>query len=177
MNAAYLVGSKVRLRAMEPEDLDLLYTMENNPQTWDISNISVPYSRYVLKQYIADANSDMYADQQLRLIIERCVDGEAMGTIDMTDFSPMHSRAEVGVVIRSQYRGYGYATEALQLLIEYAFRFLHLHQLTARVMVNNESSLRLFRSAGFESCGLLREWWRVEDSYVDVELLQLISPR
>ena len=52
----------VRLRAMEPEDLDFLYAMENDKEVWDVGCTNVPYSRYVLHDYIANASNDIYAD-------------------------------------------------------------------------------------------------------------------
>ena len=39
---------KVLLRALEPEDLDMLYQIENNRQLWDVGTTNVPYSRYAL---------------------------------------------------------------------------------------------------------------------------------
>ena len=36
----------INFRAMEPEDLDLLYTIENDTKLWNIGVTSVPYSRY-----------------------------------------------------------------------------------------------------------------------------------
>lgn len=51
MKHIYFVNERIRLRAMEPEDLELICEMENDPQQWDISNFTVPYSRYVMKQY------------------------------------------------------------------------------------------------------------------------------
>ena len=48
MKPSYFVSERVRLRAMEPEDLEIMYAMENDPQTWDVTNFSVPYSKYVL---------------------------------------------------------------------------------------------------------------------------------
>lgn len=52
MNKSYFCNERVRLRAMEPEDLEVMYAMENDSQTWDVTNFTVPYSRFVLKQYI-----------------------------------------------------------------------------------------------------------------------------
>ena len=49
---------KVVLRALEPEDLDLLYGIENNPEVWDVSPTNVPYSRYVLHNYLANTVND-----------------------------------------------------------------------------------------------------------------------
>ena len=54
--------TKVRLRAMEPEDLDFLYNIENDRELWNVGNTNVPYSRYVLHDYIANATNDIYSD-------------------------------------------------------------------------------------------------------------------
>lgn len=174
MTASFLVGERLCLRAVEPEDLDILYQMENDPRSWDVSNFSVPYSKFALRRYIEQSQCDMYADCQLRLMIVERSEGTVVGTVDITDFAPMHSRGEVGIAVRSEYCGRGYAGEALTLLCNYAFGFLGLHQLTAHVAADNEASLRLFRSCGFEPCGLLKQWWCVAGHYKDVQLLQRI---
>lgn len=123
MKHTYFINDRIRLRAMEPEDLELICEMENDPQQWDISNFTVPYSRYVMKQYMENSQCDMFADKQLRMMIVRLEDGLTIGTIDITDFSPMHARGEVGIVIRKEFRGAGYAKDALTLLCEYALIF------------------------------------------------------
>lgn len=52
MNKSYFRSERVRLRAMEPEDLEVMYEMENDPEMWDVTNFTVPYSKFILKQYI-----------------------------------------------------------------------------------------------------------------------------
>ena len=126
MNKSYFCSERVRLRAMEPEDLEVMYAMENDSQTWDVTNFTVPYSRFVLKQYIENSECDMFADRQLRMMIVRAEDDALIGTIDITEFSPMHARGEVGIAIRKEYQGNGYAKEALRLLCDYVFSFLYL---------------------------------------------------
>lgn len=172
MENSYFVGKQVFLRAMEPEDLDVMYTIENDPQTWDVTNFTVPYSRYALRQYIENSQYDMFADKQLRMMVVRQADNAVVGTIDITDFTPLHARGEVGISIRKEFQGNGYAGEALALLCDYAFRFLFMKQLVAHIAVDNEASIRLFTSCGFVQCGLLKEWWCVEGGYKDVLLLQ-----
>ena len=61
----------------------------------------------------------MFADRQLRMMIIRVEDDAVIGTIDITEFSPMHARGEVGIAIRKEYQGNGYAKEALRLLCDY----------------------------------------------------------
>ena len=174
MKHSYFINDRIRLRAMEPEDLELIYEMENDPQQWDISNFTVPYSRYVMKQYLENSQCDMFADKQLRMMIVRLEDGVAIGTIDITDFAPIPARGEVGIVIRKEFRGTGYAKDALTLLCEYAFDFLYLKQLIVHVATDNEASMRLFTSCGFVQCGLLKDWLFVEGCFQDVALLQRI---
>ena len=62
--------TEVTLRAIEPEDLDLLYLIENDTKLWHVGATNVPYSRYTLHDYIATSSDDNYADRQVRLKIE-----------------------------------------------------------------------------------------------------------
>lgn len=176
MKQSFLMNDRIYLRAVEPEDMDIMYEMENDPSMWDISNFTVPYSRYVLRQYIEASQCDIFADKQLRLMIVGKDDRRILGTIDITDFAPLHSRGEVGIAIHKEYRGQGYAADALKLLCEYAFGFLSLNQLYAHVAVDNEACLKLFTSCGFVQCGLLKDWLQVEGSYKEVVLLQCLNP-
>ena len=67
-----LSNDRVRLRALEPEDLELLYRWENDPELWEVGNTLAPYSRYILKEYIAGSDRSIYESRQLRFMIEEC---------------------------------------------------------------------------------------------------------
>jgi diamine N-acetyltransferase len=171
---SYLSNDRIYLRAVEPEDLDIFYRMENDPALWEISSFTVPYSRYVLKQYIEHMINDIYTDKQLRLMIVRRSDQAVLGTIDLTDFAPLHSRAAVGIALLEEYRRSGYAEDALSLLCDYAFGFLRMKQLYAKIPVDNEASRSLFGKSGFQDCGILKAWLQVGEEYKDVAVMQLI---
>ncbi|WP_321426528.1 GNAT family protein [uncultured Bacteroides sp.] len=175
MKPTYLNNEQIYLRAVEPEDLDIMYNMENNPSSWDVSCFTVPYSRYVLKQYIQASQSDIYADKQLRLMIINRLDNQVVGTIDLTDFVPLHGRAGVGIAVKNEFRQQGIARQALELLVSYSFEFLHLRQLYVYVSVKNEASRKLFCSCGFTQTGILKDWLRVKEEYEDVFFMQLIN--
>lgn len=167
----------VCLRALEPEDLEVIYEIENDPDGWEHSNTSAPFSRYVVKRYIESTVGDVYAERELRLMAVRLSDGQPVGCADLTDISLSHGRAEVGMTIRAGERGQGYGTRTLELLCRYAFGALHLHQLYAFVAADNEASLQLFSRCGFVRRARLTDWIRssssVEaDSYKDVWVLQ-----
>ena len=88
MNKSYFCNERVRLRAMEPEDLEVMYAMENDSQTWDVTNFTVPYSRFVLKQYIENSECDMFADRQLRMMIIRVEDDAVIALSILQSFLP-----------------------------------------------------------------------------------------
>ena len=121
-----LSNDRVRLRALEPEDLELLYRWENDPELWEVGNTLAPYSRYILKEYIAGSDRSIYESRQLRFMIEECDTGTSVGIVDLFDFEPHPNRAACGIMLDRRYQGRGFATEALRLLMEYAYTFLKL---------------------------------------------------
>jgi len=162
----------VVLRAMEPEDLDTLYMIENNMDLWNVGTTNVPYSRYVLHDYIAHSAGDIYTDKQVRFMIENA-QKETVGIVDIVDFNPGHRRAEIGIVIQNRYRGMGYAKGALEKVIDYALKILHLHQLYAVVECDNEESVRLFNTLGFKTETKLQHWLFDGHDFHDALLMQL----
>lgn len=166
-------GEKISLRAVEPTDVDLLYKWENDASLWGEGSAIAPYSKYHLQSFVETAG-DIFSLRQMRLMIVSNHDHQTVGCIDLIDFEPRFARAEVAVLVDSPYQNKGYATEALQLMKNYAFRFLCLHQLYAYVSEYNNVSLRLFMSAGFFKIALLKEWYRDED-WKNCWLLQYIN--
>ena len=162
---------KVRLRAMEPEDLDLLYRIENDVKLWNVGNSNVPYSRYTLHNYIATSSGDIYADRQVRLIIEN-EQGTVVGIVDLVNFDPSNLRAELGLIIEEPFRHAGYAQSTMEQITDYAVNVLHLHQLFATIDVTNEACLQLFRKLGYIESARLKEWLFDGTIYHDAIVMQ-----
>ena len=74
----------IYLRALEPEDLELLYTIENAPQLWAVNSNPEPYSRFALRKYIEEQPNNIYQTGAMRLIICRESDNEAIGIVDLS---------------------------------------------------------------------------------------------
>lgn len=171
-----LQGKQIFLRALEPSDIDTLYTWENNTEIWEVSNTQTPYSRYVLEQYLQNSHQDIYTTRQLRLMICESSTGEPIGCIDLFDFEPHHQRAGVGILIANKAdRQNSYATDALRVLIDYCYTTLSLHQLYCNITTDNEASIKLFQKLGFEIIGTKKQWIRSGDTFKDELLLQHIK--
>ena len=171
-----LKGTNIYLRALEPEDLEFVYAIENNESVWEVSNTQTPYSRFLIKQYLENAHQDIYEAKQLRLAICLNDTQKAIGLIDLFDCDPKNSRAGLGLVIADlASRNKGIGSEALELVINYSFQQLQLHQLYANIGSNNEISLQLFTKFGFQKIGIKKDWNRVQNCFKDELLFQLIQ--
>ncbi len=173
-----MIGKNVILRAPEPADIDFLYVWENDRSVWRASNTNTPYSRFAIEQYVMNAQLDIYITRQLRFMIDKTDPSgkvSTVGTIDLYDFEPAHRRAGVGVLIIREERGKGYASEALELLIDYAFNTLNLHQLYSHISSSNIVSLNLFAKHQFEIIGLKKEWLMIDNKWMDEYILQRIN--
>ena len=164
---------QITLRAIEPEDLDLLYRIENDVELWNVGNTNVPYSRYLLHDYVANCKNDIYTDRQVRMMVENQA-GEVVGVADFVNFDPANCRAEVGLIVLNSYRRQGYGTAMLQALADYAQRILHLHQLYAYVDCENKASLCLFEKAGYKVCAKIGDWLFDGAKYRDSVLIQYV---
>lgn len=171
-----LKGENIYLRALEPEDLEFVFAIENDETIWEISNTQTPYSRFLIKQYLENAHQDIYEAKQLRLAICKVETKKAIGLIDLFDFDPKNHRAGIGIVIQHEIdRGKGVGKEALGLLVDYAFNQLNLHQLYANIGVNNDISLKLFTTFGFQKIGIKKDWVYLRGNYYDEAILQMIN--
>lgn len=171
-----LQGKTIYLRALEPEDLEFVYAIENDEAVWEVSNTQTPYSRFLIKQYLENAQQDIYEARQLRLAICENNSFKAVGLIDLFEYDPRNQRAGIGIVIqKGEDRNQGIGSQALGLLVQYAFNHLNLHQLFANISSENEISIKLFTNFGFGKIGIKKQWNRVATGYKDEILYQLIN--
>ena len=174
MNTSWLKDELISLRSPEPEDLELMFKMENDTTLWSIGNATLPYSRYTLRAYLEQSSQNLFAERQARFIIQ-LKNGERAGMIDLADFDPLNSRAEVCIGLLGKYRGKGIATRSIILLCEYAQKMLHINQLYAFIPEWNKESLKLFEKNGFKKSALLQQWQRTEKGFGNVFLVQKLA--
>jgi [ribosomal protein S5]-alanine N-acetyltransferase len=84
--------------------------------------------------------------------------GEAMGRIGL--FVLREGVGEIGIIMRPDAAGRGFASRALNLVVEHGFTALGLHRIAADIDPDNNASLSLFLRAGFQREGLLRGNWK-----------------
>lgn len=172
-----LSDNSIRLRALEPDDLDMLYLWENDTSIWRYGNNIAPFSRKMLADYIDSYDSDIFKSLQLRFMIVSVDTDVPVGMIDLYDFDAVNRRAGVGIMVDEAHRSKGYAADALNLLCRYCYDRLGMHQLYAMVAIDNVPSISLFQNGGFKISGKLRSWLRQGESYIDAYILQRLLTR
>lgn len=160
----------VKLRAPEPDDVDLIYVWDNDETDSHTSLTVGPLSRHQIARYVDEYDGDIFRSGSQRFMIE--ADGETVGTIDIFDFDRRARRAFVGIYISPRYRRRGIGRAALDSVSHYVADNLSMHTLAAIVAIDNEASQRLFASAGYTTSGRLRSWLVREFERVDAFILQ-----
>lgn len=148
----------------------------------------------LFEQYEADRSPNFYTEphqrtilqleygltlklSQVRFYVFLKEDPETIiGTVCLYDISNSYSRAEIGYKFSSAHHHKGYATEAVEKLIDIAFSELNLHRLCARVQENNVPSLKLLIGLGFEKEGICRDYLCLNGVWTDHLQYSLIAP-
>ena len=170
-----LNSKNIYLRTLEPEDAFILLEWENNSENWKVSNTNVPFSEHLIMNYVNSAQ-DIYATKQLRFVICKNETNEPIGTIDLFDFDAKNQKAGIGILIaRKEERNKGFANEALQIIINYSFNHLLIHNLYCNINENNTESIRLFEKNGFELIGKKKDWVRTKNGFENELMFQILS--
>ena len=165
----------IRLRAVEPSDIEWIYRWENDPTIWAVSGTLVPFSRHTLSRLLDEQQFDLLQTRQQRLMIESRERGEPIGALDLFELDMIHRRMGVGILIaEAEDRRRGYAADAVQLICRYAKEVLGLHQVWCNVAADNEASLALFARCGFAEAGRKRDWLREGDGWKDEIMMQIL---
>jgi diamine N-acetyltransferase len=109
---------------------------------------------------------------QLRLMI--CdLDDQPLGLLDFFHANFKHHFTSIGILIANDKRQLGYATDALQLGVNYARKVFDFNNIFASIHESNEASLNLFKKTGFEQIGLRKNCFKFDGKYSNEVLLQL----
>ncbi len=172
-----LKSNRIFLRAPEPEDLETLYQWENDVTLWQYGNTLNPLSRQALKDFIANCSVNIFETKQTRLMVVDSKTNLLLGAVDLYDFDPFHHRIGIGIIIDAPYQRKGFAKEALELIKEYCFDMLRIHQLFAHIIEKNSASIALFNACHFQQTGILTDWIQWSDGYENVVVMQCLNKK
>ena len=102
---------------------------------------------------------------------------DLIGNVSLTEVvrGPLQS-CWLGYSLDKAQNGRGYTTEAVRLILNYAFQTLRLHRIEAGVMPHNSASIRVLEKVGFEKEGLSKKNVLINDKWEDHLHFAIINP-
>lgn len=158
----FLEGDIVELRTVEESDLQFLQTHANDPQIWAATGIPAPANAQQEQEFFENV---VAGGDEIHLLV--VADGEPVGMVGLHQLNKERGNVEVGYWIAPDHHGNGYATEATELLVTYAFEHRRLHKVSAEVYEFNDASMRVLEKLGFVEEGILRDELFVYGEYQD----------
>ena len=170
-------ASKVYLRAFEPDDYKQINAWRKDEEVYRLTGgnrffVSSERDRQWVLDKILHNQTEMY------LAICLTANHSMIGYCSLADINYHNSRAEwSGVVIgEKDYRGQGYATQAIYLLLEYAFDELGLHRVSGSWLAENTVSIFVGKMMGFRQEGVLRDYVFKEGKRHDMIVMSMLRP-
>lgn len=164
------------LRAIERADVEQLAAMEAEPETWRLADEGPWLPSTVadaLKRY--DDGTAYRADRfTAPFVVE--VRGTVVGRVVLWGIDLHNRRAHLGITLAPQARGRGYGTDAVRVLLRYAFVDRGLHRVELTVLADNAQALAAYRRAGFVEEGRQRQAAWVDGRFVDLAVMAALAP-
>jgi RimJ/RimL family protein N-acetyltransferase len=173
----FLTGERIYLREVRLEDVnDTYYRWMNDPEVTEfLESRFYPNSIERLQEYVKEQSGDL---NNVFLAVCLKENRKHIGNVKLGPINWIHRFAEIGIVIgEKDYWGHGYASEAIGILVRYAFDVLDLHKLTAGCYQAQHGSVKVFQKNGFEIEGVRKKHYFHKGTYVDAVLLGLLNSR
>lgn len=175
MKRPFLIGERVYLRPLEESDLNEEYLSWLND--YKVSHF-IEAGRFPVTLARTREYLQRFASSQTDLILA-VVDQQSdqhLGNITLNRIDWINRKADTGLIIgKAEFRGRGYAFEAWSLLLDYAFRRLGLHKVTAGAIVDNTACIEVLKRLGFQVEGTFRSEILIDGEYKDVVHLGLLQ--
>ncbi len=163
----------VRLRALEPADLDRSLAWVNDPEITRFTGTLYPISMAQEQEWYARLQHD--AAQRVFALVDR--EGRHVGNGGFRDIQTVPRKAELWIYLGDKSaQNAGLGTAAIQELVRFGFERMNLHRIWVRVFAYNERARRAFEKAGFEPEGRLRDDVFRDGRYHDTHVLSLLNP-
>ncbi|MCP4160211.1 MAG: GNAT family N-acetyltransferase [Deltaproteobacteria bacterium] len=173
--SSFISGKRIYLREVRPSDVtESYYCWMNDPQiTKYTESHHYPNSKESL---VKNTEEKQKNKNEIFLAIIVKNNNKHIGNIKLGPINWIDRIGDIGILVgEKDYWGKGYATEAINLIVEYAFNILGLHKLTAGSISLNEGSVKAFKNNNFEIEGIRKEHVFINGSYVDAIIFGLIN--
>jgi len=172
MEKPTLEGEMIRLRPVRATDADAMWEMVQDPESSRLMGTTAVFTRAEIDAWCAGVSA---RDGRVDLAVTANRSDEYLGEIVLNDIDDVVSSANMRLVMRPAYRGRGYGTEAIQLVLGLAFDGIGLHRVGLDVLSINTRARALYENIGFRVEGRLRDAARDGARWCDVIEMGLLE--
>jgi diamine N-acetyltransferase len=172
-NTAFLIGERVYLRPLERADLSHIRRWANDPEIRRLTGEVTPMSEAAADQFLERVRTE--SDRIWFVVALRENDrpiGEA-GLLRM--FHPWRNTDLTLIIGERDAWGQGYGTEAIHLLLDYAFGYLAFHRVSVGVVGFNDRAIRFYGKVGFKKEGIERQGYYYAHEYHDFVMMSILE--
>ena len=167
-----MISHFIRLREVRLEDYQSLFRWANDR---DLRILSAPFRPVSWEEHVSWLKGLLHDRTRELLIIEDSQEALPIGQILLSGISQIHRNSEMSIRIgETSYRGRGFGTQALRLLIEHARKDLGLHRIELTVFPENAPAIRSYEKVGFLLEGMKREAAFIDGRWLDVAIMGLV---
>lgn len=164
----------VSLRPRTDDDLDVLYQIAADLDTWEERNPEAPHP---LTRDQFDARTARTADSgapedKVSFVVD--LDGAAVGGASLFNFDLFAGHAEAGINLLPTARGRGIGTVAVALLVEFGFVRRNLRRIHLQAIASNTAAIRVYEKVGFVIEGRQRQHAWVRGTYEDIVIMGIL---
>lgn len=170
-----LTGKLVRLRAIEPTDLERIQVWINDREVTQWLSARYPLSMAQEQRWLEGVASRPHAEG-ITLAIETLTEDRHIGSISLTRKSVESRNAELGIMIGDKPSwNAGHGTDAILTLLTFGFDEMNLHRIQLSVLDTNARAIACYRKCGFKEEGLLREDVYKAGRYHDMVIMSTLE--
>lgn len=167
-------GKKVGLAVMEKADLPKFKRWLNDPK---LSLFMREFDAMLADENVLEwYEQSIHDENQIDFSIVNMDDGELVGACTLGGIDRRNSTAELRLFIgRQKFWNQGYGSEAMVLLLDYAFNVLNLHSVYLKVNSINKSAIHVYKKLGFQMAGKRRQARAYLRKYYDLYFMDMIA--
>ncbi len=171
--AKFLIGERVYLRPVEREDFTQLYLWDNDPEIRGLTGEVLPTYQDSFEDFQARLRAD---SSRVWFAVVVKENDRLIGEAGLLRMFPAWRTTDLSLIIgdRAAWRK-GYGTEAMELLLDYAFGYLNFHRVAIGVVGSNERALKFYEKVGFKREGIQRDGYYYDHSYQDFVMMSILE--
>jgi len=171
MKKKILKGKKVFLRYPKAEDFTEFVALSKASRKFHRNLTSPPLDRKGFNEYSERNESEANEN----FLICRISDGAILGTINLSQiFRKAFQNAYLGYLLFEPFTGSGFMSEAVELILKYAFQTLKLHRIEANVQPQNAASIAVLQRTNFTKEGYSPKYLKIGGRWRDHERWAII---